>query len=132
TTPFSRYREAYGAALQRLADIDRPLARLVCSIIRFALNDFSKATQTTGFWELDLANVILHDPTGAVPTFDESASRTPICPVDHGTGLILNLISTMSRQDRWSPILAEECRNAAGSELLDANDKQKALAVWAL
>ena len=38
----------------------------------------------------------------------------------------------MAGQDRWSPILNEECRKAAASDILDAMDRQKALAIWAV
>ena len=134
TTPFSRYREAYGSALQRLSDIDRPLARLVCDVVRFAMNDFSSTSSETGYWELGLANALLRDPDARAlpPTHDSNLARKPICPVDHGTGQILNFAARMSRQARWSPILDEECRNIANSEMLDANDRQKALAIWAV
>jgi hypothetical protein len=134
TTPFSRYREEYGSALLRLADFERPFARLVSDIIRFAMNDFSRTSASTGFWELDLANSLLSNPNSrmALPSDDPEATRRPICPVDHGTGQILDLAARMSKQLRWSPILDDDCRNIAGSELLDANDRQKALAIWAL
>lgn len=134
TTPFSRYREAYGSALQRLSDLDRPLARLVCDVIRFAMNDFSSTSSETGFWELDLANALLRDPNAKVlpHALESGVARKPICPIDHGTGQILDLAARMSRQARWSPILDEECRNIANSEILDANDRQKALAIWAV
>lgn len=134
TLPFSRYREAYGSALQRLSDIDRPLARLICDVIRFAMNDFSGTCSATGFWELDLANALLKVPdTKALPpSHDSEVARKPICPVDHGTGQILDFAARMSRQVRWSLLLDDECRSIAQSEMLDANDKQKAYAIWAV
>lgn len=133
TTPFARYREAYGSSLQKLADFDRPMAYLISNLIRFAMNDFSAWNVRTGYWELDLANYVLHDPEmedidglGDIPE-----ARTPICPVDHGIGQILALTERMTRQDRWSPILDEECRSATSTNVLDATDRQKALAIWA-
>ena len=133
TTPFARYREAYGSALQRLSDFDRPLANLISNLIRFAMNDFSVWNTQTGFWELDLANAVLHDPTSkSIENMGElPVARKPICPVDHGTGQILALAERMIGQDRWSPILDEECRGATSTDLLDATDRQKALAIWA-
>lgn len=133
TTPFDRHRELYGSALQRLTDFDRPLARLVGDVIRFAMNDFSRPTTETGFWELDVANGLLKDPRQDVTSpFDEDAARRPVCPIDHATSRILNLAGHMSNQTRWSPILDGECREIARSELLDASDRQKALAIWAV
>ena len=133
TTPFARYRELYGSAVQRLTDFDRPLARLVGDVIRFAMNDFSRTTTETGFWELDIANGLLKDPSQDIGSpFDEDAVRRPVCPIDHATSRILNLAGRMSNQIRWSPILDGECREIASSELLDASDRQKALAIWAV
>jgi hypothetical protein len=133
TTPFARYREAYGSALERISDFDRPLANLISSLIRFAMNDFSAWNTQTGFWELDLANAALHNPVSKSIEHigDLPASRRPICPVDHGTGKILALTERMIGQDRWSPILDEECRGATSTDVLDATDSQKALAIWA-
>lgn len=133
TTPFARYREAYGSSLQKLADYDRPMANLIANLIRFAMNDFSGWSIRTGYWELDLANSILHNPESvAIEDFgDVPSARTPICPVDHGIGQILSLTARLFNQNRWSPVLAEECRALTSSDLLDATDQQKALAIWA-
>jgi len=133
TTPFARYRELYGSAVQRLTDFDRPLARLVGDVIRFALNDFSRTTTETGFRELDIANGLLKDPSQdlCLPV-DEDGVRRSVCPIDHATSRVLNLAGRMSKQTRWSPILDGECREIANSELLDASDRQKALAIWAV
>jgi hypothetical protein len=134
TTPYSCYREAYGFALDRLSDFDRPLARLVCDVILFAKNEFSSTSSETGFWELDLANALLRDPDAKIlpPALETDVARKPVCRIDHGTGQILDLAARMSRQARWSPILDEECRNIASSAILDADDRLKALAIWAV
>ena len=133
TTPFARYREAYNSSLQKLADFDRPMAYLVSNLIRFAMNDFSAWNVQTGYWELDLANLVLHDPEmEAINRFGYMPeARTPICPVDDGIGQILALTERMMRQARWSPILDEECRSATSTDVLDSTDRQKALAIWA-
>lgn len=132
TTPLSRYRELYGSALQVLADFDRPLARLITGIVRFAMNDFSEADSLTGYWELDFAKVLLSDPGRTnMPSLDKAAKRCPICPIDHGTARILDLAARMATQSRWSPILDDECREIANSDVLDATDHEKALAIWA-
>ena len=116
TTPVARYRELYGAALDCLADFDRPLARLIVNIIRFALS----------------ANGLLKNPEQATLSyFDENAARLRVCPIDHATSGILNLAKRMSRQTRWSRILDSECRKMAESEIFDAADQQKILAIWA-
>ena len=132
TTPFSQYRDSFIEAQSALSGLSRPLARLVTQVVRFALNDFSSASPT-GYWELDFASAALRDPGGTGrPAKPAHGRRRHVCPVDHGTGQILDLASRMLLQERWSPILDEECRQAAGSAALDAADRQKALAVWAL
>lgn len=132
TTPLSRYRELYGSALEVLRDFQRPLAHLITCIIRFSMNDFGDGAQRTGYWELDLATELLLDPKSeALPTHFEDGNRRPVCPIDHGTGRILELASHLAGQPRWSPILDDGCRGLAHSELLDASDHQKAYAIWA-
>jgi len=132
TTPLSRYRELYGGALEILNDFQRPLARLITSIIRFSLNNFDGSLQRTGYWELDLTTELLVDPSSeALPRDHGDAKRRPVCPVDHGTGRMLELASHLVGQPRWSPILDDECRTLARTDVLDTSDNQKALAIWA-
>lgn len=132
TTPFSRHRELYGRALDVLKDFPRPLAYLITSIIRFSLNNFEDSGMRTGYWELDLATGLLSNPASAsLQRPLENATRRPVCPVDHGTGRMLELANHLAAQPRWSPILDDECRVLAHSDLLDATDHQKAFAIWA-
>jgi hypothetical protein len=44
---------------------------------------------------------------------------------------MLELASHLVGQPRWSPILDDECRTLARTDVLDTSDNQKALAVWA-
>lgn len=132
TTPLSRYREKYGSALEILKDFERPLAHLIASIIRFSMNDFQGGRERTGYWELDLTNELLVDPSSqTLPPSQGHSKRRPVCPVDHVTGRILELASHLVGQPRWSPILDDECRALARSDVLDASDHQKAFAIWA-
>lgn len=132
TTPFSRHRELYGRALDVLKDFPRPLAHLITCIIRFSLNNFENAGSRTGYWELDLATELLYNPTSdSLQLPLENSTRRPVCPIDHGTGRMLELANHLASQPRWSPILDDECRALAHSDLLDATDHQKAFAIWA-
>jgi hypothetical protein len=134
TLPYSRYRELFGAALDAMAPQDRPYARLLCAIIRFALNDFSTVYPDAGFWELDLATSMLRGPT-FYATFTKEAdreSRVKACPIDHGAARILEFAVRMSEQNRWSAIRQDECRQVARSEAMDNLDREKALAIWAV
>ncbi len=132
TTPFSQYREHYGVALDVLKDFQRPLARLITSIIRFSMNDFNANRQRTGYWKLDLANELLVNPGSIelLPNHSE-AKRHPVCPIDHGAERMLELASHLVGQLRWSPILDDECRALAHSDVLDVSDHQKVFAIWA-
>lgn len=132
TTPLFRYRELYGTALDILKDFQCPLAILIASLIRFSMNDFEGNRRRTGYLKLDLANDLLWDPDyDALPSSSESASHRPVCPVDHGTWRVLEMASRLVAQQRWSPILDDECRGLAQSDLLDESDHQKAYAIWA-
>jgi len=132
TTPFSRYRDHYGRALDTLKDFPRPLSRLISNLIRFSLNDFENHELGSGFSALDVAIELLADPASARPRhFPERNGQNPVCPIDHGTGLILRLAKHLTMQSRWSPILDAECRGLANSSLVDLTDRQKAYAVWA-
>ena len=132
TTPFSRYRELYGRAFDVLKDFPRPLAHLISCIIRFSLNNYEDNGQRTGYWELDLATELLSNPTStSVQRSLENTTRRPVCPVDHGTGRMLELAKRLVAQPRWSPVLDDECRAIARSDLLDATDHHKAFAIWA-
>jgi hypothetical protein len=132
--PYFRYRDAYRAAQHTLADLDRPLARLVSTVIRFALNDFAPGEPPTHYWELDVARALLNDPACRVlpERPDAGRGRRAICPVDHGSGRVLDLAARLCTETRWSRILSDECRRMATSEVLDEVDRQKAFAVWAV
>ena len=112
----------------------RPFAYMIAEILRFALNDFSSPARLTGCSELDLARALLTEPeSGGVPISPAAGeTRREVCPIDHGTGQIFDLAVRMTQQERWSPILDEECRSIADSHVLDEMDKQKGLAIWAI
>lgn len=136
TSPLERYRELFGLSLQSLAPLSRPLSNLVCAVIRFAMNDTS-STHETEFQELNIAARMLmgpsHHPVMVPASSDmEAISRRPVCPIDHGTGRVIDLAVRMARQTRWSKTLSEECRQVAESAALDTADRQKAIALWAV
>lgn len=127
------FTEAFTAALQRLRVHRRPLPHLLCSVMRFALNDFGGGPVASGYDELDAATEFLRGPMRdhiVVP--DAPTARLKACPLDHGTDRLLALVKTMSRKDRWSPVLRSECLQVAQDAALVLPDRQKALAVWAL
>ncbi|MCG5246883.1 hypothetical protein LPC10_17645 [Methylorubrum sp. B1-46] len=127
------FTEAFTAALQKLRVHRRPLPHLLCSVMRFALNEFGSGTVASGYDELDAATELLRGPAVAhIVVPDAPASRLKACPLDHGTDRLLGLVKAMSRKDHWSPVLRSECLQVAGDGALVLPDRQKALAVWAL
>ena len=134
TSPFSRYRELFGSALEALAPHPRPYARLLCAVMQFALNDINTMNPNSGFWELDLATAMLRGPDfkWILPPKRTSDPRVKACPIDHGTGRILDFAVRLAEQRRWSALLQDECQQIAKSDALDNLDRQKALAIWAV
>jgi hypothetical protein len=137
TSPLDRYRELFGISLQSLNTLSRPFSRLVCAVIHFALNDISAVGKDTGYLELDIATRMLEgiaDDPILLPELSEmdSVARRRVCPIDHGTGRILDLAIRMARQDRWSKTLSDEFRQVAEAASLDSIDRQKAVALWAI
>ncbi len=134
TSPHSHYRQLFGAALERLAPHRSPLPQLICTIIRFALNDFTRSN-LTGYWDLDLALAMLRGPNAnlrAISAANHSSARRLICPLDDGSARILALAGRLFATERWSATTAEECRQVSSATSLDLMDRQKALALWGL
>lgn len=136
TLPAAQARNLYGDALFRLKAHDRPLARLICGLIRFAFNDLAEITHT-GFDRLDAVAERLAGLAGRRAACPMRA-RTPrgaktigICPIDHGVSRVLDLAEHLAAQRRWGPALREECSQSANSETLDTEDRRKILALWA-
>jgi hypothetical protein len=127
------FTDAFTAALQKLRVHRRPLPHLLCSVMRFSLNQFGTGTIASGYAELDAAMELLRGPArvhAAMP--DAPAVRLKACPLDHGTDRLLALAKAMSRKDHWSPVLRNECLQVANDRSLVLPDRQKALAIWAL
>lgn len=131
-SPLGRYRELFGSSVQGLSPHRRPLPQLLCALMRFALNDLSQDFEDIGFRDLNIAVAMMRGPdTCWEPTAATAEARRPVCPVDHGTGMILGMAARLASERRWSPILSEECLQVAEMETLDLMDRQKALALWA-
>lgn len=135
TLPFARYRDLYIAALDGLDPYRRPLASLVCAVVRFALNSFGNPA-VTGFAPLDGASQSLATLAGcpsAVAAMVPAAGglKVGVCPLDDGVSRVLDLWRRLRERSSWSPALEEECRQVAHAGALDAPDREKALALWA-
>ena len=75
-----------------LSTIDRPFARLVTGLIRFALNDFPREPTRSGYARLDEVAVHLARLAGQdwpTPTVAATARTRRICPTDTGTDAVV-------------------------------------------
>lgn len=137
TLPPSEADEFYGAALEGLKGFNRPLAAVVCGLVRFAFNDFGYVDKRTGFRRLDRCNTVLAPLLGVqvarVTRMAEgkAGSVVKLCPVDQAIDRILDLAERLDRQTRWGPSLLEDCRQAAEAQTLAARDRVKVHALWA-
>jgi hypothetical protein len=131
-------RDLYGNALGRLRSFRRLLPNVICGLIRFAVNDFSLSEQPTGVSRVDRAMTLLAPLVGkkgpAVQRIPKSTIvRTiALCSIDHGVDRVLRIGESLAKQRRWGPVLQEECRHAALASMLEASDRQKILALWAV
>lgn len=129
--------EAYKASLQSLKQVLRPLPSLICDLTRFALNDFSDWRRRTEFPDLDRA-LKLFGPLseGAAPKSVRLAVRkgavAGVCPVDAGVSRVLDLVKRCGGLRRWSAQDDDELRLLTTSNVLNAFDRAKARAVWAV
>jgi len=144
TTPFANYRAIYNQSLDGLQPYRRPLPDLVCAVIRFAHNNFS-APSITGFPPFDSAvrslsacALIDRSDTNDRPTEAEqpytvgSEDRVEICPLDDGVSRVLSLWERLQKRPHWTKTLEDECRQASNAATLDAPDREKVLALWAM
>ncbi len=131
---FSEHLNRYTSALKKLLKFkNRPLAKIIVSIIRFSINQFPVNFDKTGFNKLDLAVNLIRDPKSVkIGQYKKlfSEEGRPVCPMDHGTTQLLNLATRVCQEERWTRILEEECRNTAFSQTLGRKDKEKAFAIW--
>lgn len=87
--PFEGYREKFELATATLADFDRPLARLIRSIVSFHLNHFEEAMNATAPGPLNLAAGRFHSllSLGADPSPVALLSQNQSYPEDALTDL---------------------------------------------
>lgn len=139
-TGISAGRDEWSAAYKHGLDIllprQRPLPKLLCGLMRFALNDFSAWSVETGFPDLDRALNLLGPLTdGAHPSKPSPSRRsgnaTGVCPVDAGVSRVLELAARCVGLTRWSLQDEEELRLLARSNVLSAFDRAKVRAIWA-
>ena len=137
TLPFSEAEGCYGRALETLQSFRRPLAYVVCSLVRLTSNDFTLAGERTGFDRLDRCHAILAQTTGhdlSRPHDNEAdrewgAGRTiALCPVDQGLDTVLHLTDRFKDRN----VSLTEYRQALELPRLTRRDRAKICALHAL
>lgn len=135
------YRGKLNGALRILQEFDRPLARLICSLIRFSSNDFSQYYET-GFRRLDEASIALRSIARSPLNYfvepsqhpDEAAAdkAIPVVPVDDGTDLVLSWTIKLLSAAEPSRLRAGELLADAKNAETDPLDRTKLLALAAV
>jgi len=137
TLPANEADQLYGAALDALKGFSRPLSRVVCGLVRFSFNDFSRIELETGFRRLDRCNNAIASTLGFERSDDDLVEgphrrAVSLCPIDHATDRVLDLSERLDRQKTWGPVLLEECQHASHAPTLTTRDRFKILALWAV
>lgn len=133
------YHEIQNRALNILQNFDRPLAALLCAVMRFGLNDFTRWSEATGFARLDCANAVLgplaqHTITAigeAVPKREGQTAQVFTCPVDISTDMVTRVAGQMRELPRWGSPAEDQFGGLAERPSLDSYDRAKMRALWA-
>jgi len=130
---YAMHSERFGEALQKLEQVDRNLASMICTIVRLMRNDISgDIIGSPG--NIAIAYSMLRGPleTASIKQLHGSVQNERLCPVDHGTSRIVALAWRLAAAERWSDLLEDECRSSAASDILPMDDRRKVFAYWAV
>lgn len=140
STTLHHYHDIDRRALNVLRIFERPLARLLCALMRFGLNDFSQWAVPSGFADLDQAFAQLgplskasETEIAAVPSRRlRRHAHVFVCPVDVGTDTVTRLSRQAAQLSRWGAAAEEQFRVLGEQANLDSYDRAKIWALWAL
>ena len=134
------YHEIQARALSTLQSFERPLAKLLCALTRFGLNDFSRWDEATGFADLDHAYSVL----GPLAQVDRIRAASPrsisgqhsasvfICPVDLGSDTVTQLAKQAAKLPRWGSAADDQFIALADRANINSFDRAKIRALWAV
>lgn len=139
STRLHHYHEIQNRALNVLRAFDRPLAKLLCALMRFGLNDFSRWREATGFADLDHAHRLLGPlaegnggPVSGTEQLDKASTQVFVCPVDIDTDTVARLAKQATELPRWGSAAEEQFVALAERPSLDSFDRAKIRALWAV
>ncbi|OBQ82988.1 hypothetical protein [Mesorhizobium sp. WSM3873] len=130
---YAMHSERFGEALQKLEQVDRKLASMICTIVRLMRNDISGRVDSAQ-GNIGIAYAMLRGPMGmaSMKGFGSSAQNERLFPVDHGTSRVIALASRLAAAERWSELLEDECRSFSSSDIFPIDDRRKIFAYWAV
>jgi hypothetical protein len=140
STKLNHYRDVQNRSLYTLQVFANPLAKLLCGLIRFGLNDFTRWQDPVGFPRLDRAYSIL----GPLAHQDQMQyankkiraatgkdNQVFICPVDVGTDTVVLLAKQADELSRWGSAAEKQFGALADQASMDPLDRAKIRALWA-
>jgi hypothetical protein len=130
---YAMHSERFGEALQKLEQVDRKLASMICTIVRLMRNDISGDINGSP-GNIGIAYSMLRGPTetASMKRRRGSVQNERLCPVDHGTSRVIALACRLAAAERWSDLLQDECQSSAASDILPIDDRRKVFAYWAV
>jgi hypothetical protein len=138
STRLHHYHEIQNRSLAILQSFDRPLPKVLCGVMRFGLNDFSRYAEATGFGHLDEAYAVLGPlaqggapQRGANSGLRRQGAQLFVCPVDVGTDTVTRLAHQMTELPRWGEAAQNQFSAIAEHASFDSFDRSKVLALWA-
>ena len=133
---FKEYVAKHQSALALLSNFDRPLARIVCTFIRFSLNDFLSPFVTCGVDKLDASIAFFVERCG-IPNAQISNNSTlaslksrNLCPVDQTSFVLLAGASDLWTMQNMSP-LADKVVAISDRQGVSGYDRAKAYVLLA-
>ena len=133
------YRARLHGSLRTLQEFERPLARLICALIRFSSNDFEAShLSLTGYELLDFANAqiapLAKGGSNWAPKIakgSEVRGKISVCPVDNGSDMVMRLADQLASLSRWGPALQQQLEAESDVPDIDPLDREKIWVVWA-
>lgn len=137
STRLHHHHEVQNKALNVLIMYQRPLAKALCCVLRFNLNDFSQWNEPSGFADLDGAFALLGPlsrPSGDIRVSMKKKTEgdySQRIPIDFGTNSIAELAKLSVTMSRWGSDAENHFLALTEKAATDSLDRTKTRAIWA-